>query len=598
MAGADHSNKSPSFITMIKPTLDGASSLVEDAFSLIGTGKDNRPSLQSIISEASFHSALETLRKGNAFEFSGNGFSSELETADQVRATAARRKLKGAYNLKAKVFFGFWSDLAAFEAPDSAESWRTFADKLCNTSLGDCLIKDLLLEYAPDQNFEDLFRHLEKTDPHSIFPTSVYRDSQGQVTWSKDERTIHGVMNTSTMTEIQITEGVLNPNSDVLRRVYKPLGRCVCIVDENVWDSYGKELEEYFSFHKIPLKLRVYRAMEVDKGIRTVERMMADFKALGVSRNEPVLIIGGGVLADTGGLACSLYHRNTPYVMLATSIVSGIDAGPSPRTCCDGFGYKNLFGAYHAPILTITDRTFFKSLQPGWMRHGVAEIIKMAVVKDSRLFDLLEKNGKSLLTSAFGANTNDPKLADEGQKVIAAAMRSYVEVEYGNLFETHQCRPHAYGHTWSPGFEIPAGMLHGHAVSCGMGYGAFLSHREGWINDEELDKVLKLINSFELSLYHPIMDEQAVVVEAQEKMVQKRGGNLAAPIPRGAIGQCGYLNSLTHSELRSTLDEYRERVSDFPRSGLGVEPHCSDVGLEDPSVTGSTAHEELEPVLS
>ena len=102
------------------------------------------------------------------------------------------------------------------------------------------------------------------------------------------------------------------------------------------------------------------------------------FKRLGVSRNEPVLIIGGGVLTDTGGLACALYHRNTPYVMLSTSIVAGIDAGPSPRTCCDGFGYKNLFGAYHAPVLSLTDRSFFKTLKEGWLRHGIAEIIKMA----------------------------------------------------------------------------------------------------------------------------------------------------------------------------------------------------------------------------
>ena len=48
-----------------------------------------------------------------------------------------------------------------------------------------------------------------------------------------------------------------------------------------------------------------------------------DLKKNGVSRNEPVLIIGGGVISDIGGFACALYHRSTPYVMLCTSIVSG-----------------------------------------------------------------------------------------------------------------------------------------------------------------------------------------------------------------------------------------------------------------------------------
>lgn len=100
----------------------------------------------------------------------------------------------------------------------------------------------------------------------------------------------------------------------------------------------------------------MYSGNEIDKEMENVEKILVDLKRTGVSRNEPVLIIGGGVIADIGGFACGLYHRSTPYVMLGTSIVSGIDAGPSPRTCCDGFGFKNLYGAYHPPILTITDR--------------------------------------------------------------------------------------------------------------------------------------------------------------------------------------------------------------------------------------------------
>ncbi len=74
--------------------------------------------------------------------------------------------------------------------------------------------------------------------------------------------------------------------------------------------------------------------------------------------------------------------------MLCTSLVAGIDAGPSPRVCCNGFSYKNLYGAYHPPILTITDRGFWKTMHPGQLRHGVAEIIKMAVMTDLRLFEL------------------------------------------------------------------------------------------------------------------------------------------------------------------------------------------------------------------
>ena len=68
-----------------------------------------------------------------------------------------------------------------------------------------------------------------------------------------------------------------------------------------------REISTYFQHHNISLEKLVYRAMEIDKGIGTVESMLGDFKRCGVSRNEPILIIGGGVLSDTGGLASALY---------------------------------------------------------------------------------------------------------------------------------------------------------------------------------------------------------------------------------------------------------------------------------------------------
>jgi len=173
---------------------------------------------------------------------------------------------------------------------------------------------------------------------------------------------------------------------------------------------------------------------------------------------------------------------------------------------------------------------------------------------------------------------------------------SYVKSEYGNLWETHQCRPHAYGHTWSPGYELPAGMLHGHAVATGMGFGAYLSFCEGWITQNELERVLKLLSDLELSLWHPIMEDTHRIYSAQEKMIEKRGGNLAAPVPKG-LGKCGYLNHLPYELLVKRLQEYRGVCQGYPRRGLGVEAHCKDVGLEDPSTVGRV-NKELPEVLN
>merc|ERR1719326_1193532 len=119
----------------------------------------------------------------------------------------------------------------------------------------------------------------------------------------------------------------------------------------------------------------------------------------------------------------------------------------------------------------------------------------MALLDEKEMNAELEKRGLS----------SEHEFQNVCDEIVGRAMEGYVRSEYGNLWETHQARPHAYGHTWSPGYELPAGMLHGHAVGTCMGYGTFLAWKRDWITKEELDRTLKLIDTMELALWHPIM---------------------------------------------------------------------------------------------
>ena len=96
-------------------------------------------------------------------------------------------------------------------------------------------------------------------------------------------------------------------------------------------------------------------------------------------------------------------------------------------------------------------RTAAFSRHPGWIRHGIAEIIKMGRVKDLALIELLEAAGPDLVRTAFGTVATEPGSEIDGlsKQILGLALKSYVESEYDNLYETHQCRPHAFGHTWS-----------------------------------------------------------------------------------------------------------------------------------------------------
>ena len=553
--------------------------------------------VEAICCNEQFRNLLLSLIHSPAFT---KELGSEFAVADAVKGLSACRKLRSCLNLSLSNFFGILAELLSAFDEATGKEWYIFANRIHPKSLGKTKLLDYLLDSSERAFYQDLAARLVEENPHGIYPTSNYRESRGYVESTADDQIIEAVVRSSTFTSVRVVDNSLDPEQLMLRDAYISHGRCVCLVDQNVEGFFGEQIEYYFDYHGIKLEKLVYRAMEVDKGISTVEKMLGDFKNLGVSRNEPVLIVGGGVLADTGGLACALYHRNTPYIMLSTSIVAGIDAGPSPRTCCDGFGYKNLFGAYHPPVLSITDRYFFRTLREGWLRHGIIEIIKMAVTKDAELFNYMEQAGPKLIETRFGTINCQPEseINDLSQKILGAALRSYVAAEYDNMYETHQCRPHAYGHTWSPGFEIEAGLLHGHAVSIGMGFGAYLSYRMNWINREQFERIMCLISSFGLSLWHDIMLKTDTLWASQQKIFEKRGGNLAAPLPKGTIGQCGYLNSLTREELDQAVAEYQEICNSYPRRGLGIEPHCSDVGLEDPStvahapITSTTATEQ------
>jgi len=468
---------------------------------------------------------------------------------------------------------------------DDATKWNDLNERV----MADCANVNVkyLIRFNPSLKkiYGKLSKDMERINPHLVYPTSIYQTAGGQCFSSSDSSKIEAFLTTQKTSSIRIESNLLSTSSTTLRDLYKPLSRCVAVIDKTVYGLWGDKIEQYFQFHGIELVCLVYRAHEADKNIQSVQNILADLKKSCCKRNEPILVVGGGVITDLAGFACGLYHRGTPYVMLCTSVVSGIDAGPSPRTCCDGDGYKNLFGTFHPPVITFTDRHFFSTLRTGWLRHGLAEIIKMGVVKDRVLFECMEKGGYRLVETMFGT-TEESKADKEFQElcdlIISRALDSYVQSEYGNLWECHQCRPHAYGHIWSPGFEIPAGLLHGHAIAIGMGFGSFLSWKMGWIPESEFRRVVKLFSTLELSLTHPILDNTEAIWQAQVRMIEKHGGNLAAPLPLGKLGSCGYLNDVTRETLEAHLKEYRTICEEYPRNGLGVEAHCVDVGLEDP----------------
>ena len=413
------------------------------------------------------------------------------------------------------------------------------------------------------------------------YRTSEWYDGRGEIRAVEDGRSFQISATFTLQSEVKLVNGVLDPSNPVLAEIYKSRGRCIAVVDHTVDELYKEPLENYFKQNDIPLKTFVCRAWESDKNPDTVHKILQFLGKDGcdVSRNEPVLIIGGGVLSDVAGLACSLQHRRTPYVMIGTSVVAAIDAGPSPRTCTNGNFFKNGIGAYHPPVMTIVDRSFFSTLPKGHIRNGMAEIIKMAVTDDRVLFELLEEYGQRLVETHFANFNADDELVKVADEVIYRALYSYMKHEGTNMFETYQDRPHAYGHTWSPRFEPVVKLMHGHAVSVGMSLGATLALEMGWITKDERNRIVALCSSMGLSVYHEIIEDTELMLQAQKNIRRKRGSKLWAPLPTG-IGSCSFAGEVPPDLLISAVEEHKHLCADFPDQGKGEEMYLSDLGLE------------------
>ena len=309
-----------------------------------------------------------------------NEIADKFYEANAITSLPHLKILKTSLNLNSDKFFLEISNLIKPFDEKISIGWRDLSEKLSENKLGKTKLINNLLKSSNFLFYKNLIEQYEKNNPYALYPTSSYRNSTGHVVSTDDYQEIEATMNLHTFTSIKVVEDSLDTKNHLLKDNYKSFGRCVCLIDQNIEDNYGKKLDKYFKFHKIKLDKLVYRAMEVDKHIGNVEKICEDFRKLGVNRNEPILIIGGGVIGDIGAFAASIYHRNTPYIMLATSVVSAIDSGPSPRSCCDAGGFKNLLGSFHAPVLNISDRSFFKTFRTSCVIHVIEEINKIYFV--------------------------------------------------------------------------------------------------------------------------------------------------------------------------------------------------------------------------
>jgi 3-dehydroquinate synthase len=376
--------------------------------------------------------------------------------------------------------------------------------------------------------------------------------------------------------DLVYVDGVFDPANTDLADCYRPYGRALMVIDETVYELYRARIDEYFDHHGIALTVVGVQIRETAKSIATFEQIVDEFNAFGLRRTEPVLVVGGGLTTDVAGFACASYRRNTPYIRIPTTLIGLIDASVSIKVAVNHGKHKNRLGAYHASQRVFLDFSFLATLPEDQVRNGMAELIKISVVGNAEIFEMLAGHGPELLRTRFGHLDSTPEVREVGDRLTYAAIATMLELEAPNLHEIDLDRVIAFGHTWSPTLELtpPAPFFHGHAINIDMALSVTLAEQRGHITAAERDRILGVMSDLGLALDSEYLTGE-LLTTATSAILKTRDGLLRAAVP-DPVGECRFLNDVTVDELVDTLTLHKKICVDYARGGDGIDMFTGD----------------------
>ena len=358
-----------------------------------------------------------------------------------------------------------------------------------------------------------------------------------------------------------VSKGLLDPANPTLAAGMEiesgGSARRLFVVDETVHGLYGNALRAYCTAWDIEA---VFITIHGDEGHKSLENAVAVTKAMSEAglnrRSQAVVGVGGGVVLDVVGLAASLYRRGIPYIRVPTTLMGIVDAGIGIKTGVNLDLHKNRIGSYYAPKATYLDPTFCRSLSQRHIANGVAEIVKMALVKDRRLFEILSDE-VDRLTPEYVADANEGM-----SEILNRAIGGMLDELEPNLWEAELERCVDYGHTFSPALELVAdpALLHGEAVAIDMAFSLGLALARNLITTGEAARALDVIKSAGLPIHHPMLDIK-LAEKALADTILHRDGLQRVPLTN-QIGDCVFVNDLNREDLTDALDWLRSRASE------------------------------------
>ena len=210
---------------------------------------------------------------------------------------------------------------------------------------------------------------------------------------------------------------------------------------------------------------------EQHKNLQTIEMLAQKFAEFGLTRNDVVIGVGGGMVTDVAGFAAASWHRGTPVLHVSTSLVGMVDAAIGGKTGVNIDQGKNLVGAFWQPCAVVCDLDALKTLPEREMRCGLGEVAKYHFL------------------------TGDDLLALEMPQRIARCVEIKAKIVAADERESGGRALLNYGHTLAHALERSSdfSLAHGEAVAVGMIYAAHLAHAMQRISQARVEEHYKVI---------------------------------------------------------------------------------------------------------
>lgn len=288
------------------------------------------------------------------------------------------------------------------------------------------------------------------------------------------------------------------------------------------------------------------------RAVWNIARRLLD---LGLCRHSAVVAVGGGALLDAVGFAAALAHRGLRLLRLPSTTLAQADAGIGVKNGINLGGIKNAIGVFAPPFGVVNDFELLPTLSGADWMGGVAEAVKVALIRDALFFRSLER-------SAADLRRRDPAAMERTVRRCAELHLAHIRGS-GDPFEQGEARPLDFGHWAAHALESLSRnrVGHGAAVAFGIRLDTRYAGRQGWLDEAAVRSVETLLDACGFPSWYSALnrrrsDGRFAVLDGIERFREHLGGRLTITFPRG-IGSGFEVHEVDLALMTRCLEDLR-----------------------------------------